>query len=239
MTSVLRASFRFPNTVEDIHKFQKQGKMPNYDSPKQKFNLKHEVMLALTKLVVIVVVGVACAVAILYCTHIYYDREQALYDALVCTQDVLGKQQLTTWITNGTLLGAVRLGRFVMWDGELDVAVLHAGGGTASDSVATAVEVLETQCFPYSSSMQGTALGQPRRWRLCTSRVCAEIHEFVSIKDGKYFSSIDGVAPHNQTLPTVDCQVQGIDVQCPANTTFFLDAAFGGEWKSGSLTAMF
>ncbi|CUG91301.1 Hypothetical protein, putative [Bodo saltans] len=190
-------------------------------------------------MIVIAVVGVACAVAILYCTHIYYDREQALYDALVCTKNVMTNEQLDHWITNGTLLGSARLGRFVMWDGELDVAVLQ-DSSVSSDVLQQSIDVLAASCFTYSNSMQaGSDLRGPRRWRLCTSRVCAEIHEFVSTKGSLFLSSVDGVVAANQTLPLVACQVQGVDISCPSNTTFFLDAAYGAEWQSGSLTAMF
>lgn len=213
--------------------------MPANSSPKPKFNLKHELKLALTKFIVIAVVGVACAVAILYCTHIYYDREQALYDALVCTKNVMETQQLDHWITNGTLLGSARLGRFVMWDGELDVAVLQ-DDSVPADVLQQSINVLAAACFPYSNSMQaGSDLRGPRRWRLCTSRVCAEIHEFVSSKGSSLLASVDGAAPANQTLPLVPCDVQGVAIACPANTTFFLDAAYGPLWQSGSLTLMF
>jgi hypothetical protein len=213
--------------------------MPNYSPAKAKFNLKHELKLALTKIIVIAVVGIACTVAILYCTHIYYDREQALYDALVCTKGVMTSEHLDHWITNGTLLGSARLGRFVMWDGELDVAVLQ-DSSVSSDVLQQAINALAASCFTYSNSMQaGSSLRGPRRWRLCTSRVCAEIHEFVSTKGSSFLSSVDGRVPANQTLPLVACQVQGVLISCPSNTTYFLDAAYGTEWQSGSLTAMF
>ncbi len=201
--------------------------------------MQHELKLALTKFIVITVVGVACAVAILYCTHIYYDREQALFDALACTKNVMDAEQLDHWITNGTLLGSARLGRFVMWDGELDVAVLQ-DASVASDVLQKSIDQLAAACFTYSNSMQaGNDLRGPRRWRLCTSRVCAEIHEFVSTKGSSFLSSVDGDAPANQTLPLVACQVQGISISCPFNETFFLDAAYGPQWQSGSLTLMF
>jgi hypothetical protein len=203
----------------------------------EKFNLKHEVLLAFTRISAIAVVGFACFIAIYYCSHIYYDREAALHDALVCSKSILEDGSVTSWITNGTLLGAVRLGRFVMWDGEIDIAVFHQLP-IKHDDVADAVKLIEDRCLSYSSTLQG-GLGRPRRWRLCTHRVCAEIHEFLLSSDGTQLTSIDGVVPLDQALPLTPCTVEGVLTSCPANNTFFLDAAYGPDWRSGSLTSLF
>lgn len=204
----------------------------------KKFDLKTEVLLALTKIIAIAVVAMACGVAVYYCTHIYYDREAALHDALVCTQSRLAAKKAVSWITNGTLLGAVRLQRFVMWDGEIDVAVLN--DGLTAQQMDTVISAVETACFPYSSSLQSTGAGEPRRWRLCTKRICAEIHEFLpwTVQPG-YLWSIDGVAPSDQILPLSSCTVEGIVASCPVNSSYFLDSAYGPEWRSGSLTSLF
>lgn len=198
----------------------------------KKFNLKHELLLVFAKICAIAVVGLACSVAIYYCTHIYYDREAALHDALTCTQRFLADDKISSWLTNGTLLGAIRLQRFIMWDGEIDIGVLRS----TTQGLSSTMGRIESQCFPYSSTMQGTG-DDPRRWRLCTRRVCAEIHEFVQVSNE--LRSIDGSSNVNLTFPLSECTVEGIASQCPGNVTFFLDEAYGPNWRSDSLTSLF
>jgi len=203
----------------------------------KKFNLKHELLLVLTKFIALAIVALAGTVAVYYCTHIYYDREEALHDAFVCTNEVLKSGDVVTWLTNGTLLGAVRLGHFVMWDGEIDIAVLNEGGS----SIDTAIETIQASCFPYSNTLRSSGDdGMPRRWHMCTRRVCAEIHEFLPAPEAPgYLRSVDGLTPTSQVFSLSPCLIEGVNASCPQNATYFLDSAYGPEWRSGSLTAMF
>lgn len=206
--------------------------MPKTPSNK-KWNLKEEILVAIAKLGAILVVAIVCVASGMYCSHIYYDREAALHDALLCADAVLQGSSTTNWPTNGTLLGAARLGRFVMWDSEIDIGVLR------SDSLRNVVELLATECFTYSRSVETAApANAPRRWRMCTRRVCAEIHEFIQ-EGNTTLRSIDGVSPVSEMFPLTGCVVDRVPAKCPANVSFYLDAAYGANWRKESLTSLF
>jgi hypothetical protein len=173
--------------------------------PKERFDLKYELGLAMAKLGSIAVIILIFAVSIAYCTHIYYDREQALLDALVCSFAQVRTHGVTMWITNGTLLGQQRLGRFVMWDGEIDIGLI------STTALEPTIDRVSDACFGYSVAMSGGPPPHPRRWRLCTSRVCAEIHEFIEDESSGTVRSVDGIANVTFLLPTEACTMAGAE----------------------------
>ena len=200
-----------------------------------RFDLRHELLLAATK---IATLGVILALSITtwsYCGTIFYDREEALHGALQCANTILENSGHSFWLVNGSLLGASRLRRFVVWDAEIDV------GFERIDTRVTAalVEHLNEKCFHFSNDVECDDSGICT-WTLCGRRVCFELQEFVpKVDDGATLCSQDGCVQRSDVFPTRRCNMAHTFTQCPADPNKLLHASYGAKWATEPLTSLF
>lgn len=58
-------------------------------------------------------------------SRVLEDAHQQLLAALIHVNDILTRNDIPYWIDGGTLLGAVRSGRFIPWDDDIDICVFR------------------------------------------------------------------------------------------------------------------
>lgn len=196
-----------------------------------------------TRAGLITMLGVVLYVTVSYCTGVYFDRESAFRAALRCSEGVMDEAGARHWLQNGTLLGATRLGRLILWDADLDYGILDDG---AADLVSVSA-LLDSRCFGYrSSDKAGTVNGEYHVWRKCTNRLCAEFHEAKLIRrpapGGGTVEVVitgHGASPSSELLPLKECHVAEVKTVCPRNPPYFLAQAYGSEWLTKPLTKLF
>jgi hypothetical protein len=206
-----------------------------------RFNLKYELLLAGTKIFTMTVVFGLMVTTWTYCGTIFYDREEALHDALQCATDVLAASGHNYWLVNGSLLGASRLRRFVVWDAEIDIGFERRTPDEAT-AVATA---LHEKCFHYSSDVECDDLAC--KFTLCGRRVCLELTEFVPSTteltraglDSAALCSQDGCNSYDDIFPLVACNMAHTVTQCPHRPQAMLHASYGSKWATEPLTSLF
>lgn len=198
--------------------------------------------LLATRVGIVGLIGFVLFVTISFCTGVYYDRESAFHEALNCSESVLNAAGVRHWLQNGTLLGATRLGRLVLWDADLDYGFLV---DDAADLNAVSSQLNE-RCFRFrATEKSGATNSELRVWRKCTHRLCAEFHQGKVVKeriDGELAEFIvtgAGASPSEQMFPLVPCRVAEVDAVCPHNAAFFLAQAYGSEWLTKPLTKLF
>ena len=173
-------------------------------------------------------------ITVFYASSICYDRDAALRDAFTCVSRALLETNAEHWLVNGSLLGATRLGHFVLWDGEIDLAFV-------SESVSTAVSFVQNisdYCSHIGELTRSTLTDEsPGVWKLCSNRVCVELIEY--IKKGEDFFSAFGSVSSSATLPLVTCTLAGISTFCPRDGSTYLQHAFGEFWATAPLTSLF
>lgn len=203
------------------------------EKPKQADDSKAVFMV---QAALMVLVAVVTWVTYVYCSSVYYDRESAFHNVLECTERVLSDEGMEHWLQNGTLLGATRLGRLVLWDADLDFGVLNS----PSLELGSIGGRLDDLCFGHTSTVRDGAV-QPelRVWRKCTRRICAEFHEAVLSADKNTVRSGDGTSSTANLFPLNSCTVANVGTKCPHNSAFFLAQAYGGDWLTRPLTKLF
>jgi len=190
------------------------------------------VALAFTRLLLVGVVAAVSGVTWWYGSTVLFDRKSALRDALSCASSGLASHGVTTWIVNGTLLGAQRTGTFVMYDVDVDLAVLHEDGDRNLD------EIVKDVALKCSAGKVEVTTSYPRQWKYCNLRSCLAIHEYVRSTNGRV-RSIDGTTDANYLFPLQPCEVSGVKVNCPLDPSHFLREAFGHIWTTAPLAHLF
>jgi hypothetical protein len=198
-----------------------------------RFDLKHELLVILAKLVSIGIVVGLMVTTFTYCGTIFYDREAALHDALECATDVLTSTQHKHWLVNGSLLGASRLRRFVVWDAEIDIGFERR----SIDEAAAMAAALSEKCFHYSSDVDCDDVACV--YTLCARRVCLELKEFVTIGTGGQLCSQEGCNVVEDIFPLVPCSMAHATTQCPRRPQAMLHASYGATWATEPLTSLF
>lgn len=187
-----------------------------------------------TRAGIILLLAFVAWITVFYCSQVYFDRDAAFHNALECSKQVLNDQNQKYWLRNGTLLGATRLGRLVLWDADLDLGVLvpspHDFDMTSS--------LLDEKCFGHRSSVKyGFYNSSLRIWRKCTRRICAEFCE--TVVEGGIARTGEGSSDEARLLPLLPCKVSGLDCQCPNNAPYYLAQAYGQDWLTHPLTKLF
>jgi len=73
---------------------------------------------------VLAVVALLCSITLWYCTSVYFDQNQALQEVFQCASKVMSQSNTTFWLDRGTLLGAKRNKKFVVWEGDVTLGAM-------------------------------------------------------------------------------------------------------------------
>lgn len=193
-----------------------------------------ELALLLTRIgCVLVVVGIAVA-TLLYCSCVGYHHEDATENLLTCINRTLTQEQFTFWLDEGSLLGAARLKKFVVWDPNIDIAIL----ADSRKSIAEAVDKIAAVCRVYTEVATSAVEGAPLSWQLFGSRTAARILEWVEA--GTQLQSASGFSiPFNHVFPLQPCTVGSNSMLCPSNLHTVLASVYGSNWGNASLFGLF
>lgn len=212
----------------------------------------NEVYVYALRFAALAIVGVVTAITVVYAISIFYDREALLTSTFRCVTDAIDSSGSEHWIVSGTLLGAVRLQHFVMWDTEVDLALLL---DRVKDSIPIVGRITEacphlnrvtsshsTALYAGGADASAAAIGgsdatTPGSWRLCSGRVCVVLYEYVRM--GAQLLSPTGTQAIATALPTSRCVISGVNATCPNDDEFFLNYAFGDKWRTERLTKLF
>lgn len=207
----------------------------------------NEVYVYALRAAAIAIVGAVSAITVLYAYSIFYDREALLTDAFRCVNDALDASGLDHWVVNGTLLGAVRLKHFVLWDTEVDFALLldrltdvkpiigHIQSSCSHLHIDRVTSTHDEVALTSDAVTQESTT--PGSWQMCSGRVCVMLYEY--LKAGEQLVSAYGFQAASTALPTARCTISGVSAMCPNDDEFFLSEAYGSNWKTERLTTLF
>lgn len=171
-----------------------------------------------------------------YCDNIYHDREQSLMETFSCVNQAIAEAGAPHWLTHGSLLGAERLSHFIMWDGDIDISVLVEKVSNMFPIVAKIEEMCKLTTTDRSAEV--TKKEEPASWRLCTSRNCVVLYEYLNKPQGMMLSQY-GEADQSDALPLTKCSISGVEASCPREKEPILRRIFGENWRTDRLTSMF
>jgi len=166
---------------------------------------------------------------------------------LPCVINVLEQHQVTWFLDEGSLLGAVRNKGAIPGDGDADIAILARD----KDKVPLLVRDWEKVCNFYVVH-RDDARGLARAITLYTTRRLLmrifpsywgpnwyiDVREYDIDENGilydKDFLNVDDtyVVPVEDVLPTVPCMFSGVAGQCPRNSTYIVEELYGPDWKT-------
>jgi hypothetical protein len=187
---------------------------------------------------VLMVVTLVCAVTVLYSSHVYYDHNAALQEVLNCATGVLKKGNMTYWLDGGTLLGAMRHERFVVWDNDVTLSALANVTGGLYDSMVDLASKCKLHFVP-PSILPGSGSESPVGWYLYNAQAGLRIMEWIPnsediLKHGTALAhSID------QILPVRPCFLHSVSTSCPNNGSALLESHFGQNWFNETLMSLF
>lgn len=163
-----------------------------------------------------------------FCFNVYFDRFKVYNESVQCAADTLIRNGATFWLRNGTLLGATRMGRLIIWDSKLHFGIAR------TPNISSILNQLSEACFPKSFYNDGNSLTQ---WHMCNSNLCAIFDEAEFSENNVETSS--GVSPIQELIPLKECSLMDVQVFCPFNSTFYLESSFGRNWLTTSFLELF
>jgi hypothetical protein len=193
---------------------------------------KHSLGVLACRVAAVFVVASICLVTIIYSTRVYFDVHGASRDMYRCVSESLSNLGWEHWLDDGSLLGAMRLGSFVVWDGSIDLGVLVDKPGALQSVIAD----IESACSLYSSTVMHT-IRSPKEWSLWNSHFQLNIQEWMP--NG---SQLDGVLSSfsmDWIFPLQSCDVGPLKALCPSNSSAVLAHRFGEYWQNSSLMELF
>lgn len=197
-----------------------------------------------------------CMIAIIgyqtyrFCYQISFTREQAYIKTVKCVTDALNRERIPHWIVGGSLLGAMRLGTVVHWDPDIDIAFLtYSRSPDQEDALTRHI----CACFVFGNDTDYVHVehdenismydldtravyeyDKPYMNRICSHHLCVSLHRAV-IRDNHVITKYNS-APIDQTFPLEPLEFSTLSVLRPRNATYYLDQAFGTNWREGSIS---
>lgn len=182
----------------------------------------------LTRCGIILVLAIATYATLSFCFNVYFDRFVVFNNALSCTINILNNSQAEFWLRNGTLLGATRMGKLIMWDSDLSFGIRQQPNNTQL------FKELHKTCFSRSLYTDGNALS---RWHMCNTNICAVFDEAKFVMGAVETTS--GTSPVEELLPLQECNLMDVKAFCPHNPAFYLQSAFGRNWLTTPFMELF
>lgn len=187
------------------------------------------------RLAALAAVVIISTITYTYCFNIYHDREQSLMETFGCVNKAISEAGAPHWLTHGSLLGAERLSHFIMWDGDIDISVLVE----KMSNIFPIVAKIEQMCQLTTTDRSTVATAEePGSWRLCTSRTCVVLYEYLNQPEGMMLSQY-GEEEQSVTLPLTKCSISGVEASCPREKEPILRRVFGENWRTDRLTSLF
>lgn len=181
-----------------------------------------------TRIGIILILFVSTYATIRFCSSIYFDRYAVYNDSVRCTIDILNKNDAEFWLRNGTLLGATRLGKLILWDSDLSFGI------TKNAKNPVIFQDLHKKCFRRSFYTDGNVLS---KWYMCSSNICAVFDE-ARVNDGMVETAA-GMSPLDALFPLQECTLMDAKAHCPNNAPFYLQSAFGRNWLTTPFMQLF
>ena len=169
----------------------------------------------------------------------WLSRDHVWAHALKKCSDALTSLDVNWWVSNGTLLGIVREGNFIVHDPDMDVTVQ-----VGIEEISKVEKAILNAGFTISKSWG--LPGEGLEWALKFPQPEGAKWQFGKIKIDVFFADVreDGLTvsaykgsqvrqvryPHPQ-LKSHHVEAWGFDVQVPAETEGFLEVEYGPEWR--------
>lgn len=181
-----------------------------------------------TRIGILVVLFTATFITLSFCYSVYFDRYKVYRDSVECTVGILSENQAQYWLRNGTLLGATRIGKLILWDSGLNFGI------TRSINNTEIFRSLHESCFPRTFYTDGNKFAT---WHMCNDKICAVFDE-ATLSNG-IVQTASGVSMEAELFPLKDCTLMDVSVFCPQNATYYLQSAFGNNWLTTPFMDLF
>lgn len=189
---------------------------------------KYRVARIITRFGISIILLFSTIVTITYCYNVIFDRYLVYKDTLSCTIDLLNRDRRQYWLRNGTLLGAERMGKLILWDSRLSIGLL------SNSDIFITMEDIHKTCFPQSFSYDSNT---PRKWEMCSSNICAHFDEAIIVNETVRMGY--GTSPLKELFPLKECFLMDIKTYCPRNSEYYLERSYGAGWFSTPFTDLF
>lgn len=163
----------------------------------------------------------------------------------VCSE--LNELGVEYWIEGGTLLGAVRDGRMIPWDHDLDFGMKFSSDTEMKKMIKQLDRVFYVSCKGFTDKENIWQLGDfrvlkiyPKRLLLLKDELCLDLFVYYRGKlpttgEDVYMYGVWGrnafhKAEHFDSLE--DIEFYGGTVPIPANTEKFLETKYGADWRT-------
>ena len=186
------------------------------------------------KLSVCVLISFLFVVTVQYCATVYYDQNAALSETYSCLHNEFGRLGRVAWLDEGSLLGAVRIHAFVIWDSDIDLSMLVDG---PEDADAVLKEV-GSAC---RLKLQKQSVGDRARNKhyLYNSHVTVAVAEWQASRDASLMSTAAFQASYDTILPLHSCFIGLLNAWCPNKPQVLLQRAYGPNWGNESFMTLF
>lgn len=181
-----------------------------------------------TRIGILVVLFIATFITLNFCYSVYFDRYKVYRDSVECTVDILSENRAQYWLRNGTLLGATRIGKLILWDSGLNFGITRNSNNT------DIFRSLHQACFPRTFYTDGNEFAT---WHMCNNKICAVFDE-ASFSNG-VVRTASGVSMETELLPLKKCTLMDVSVFCPQNETYYLQSGFGSNWLTTPFMDLF
>ncbi|NOZ07793.1 MAG: LicD family protein [FCB group bacterium] len=161
--------------------------------------------------------------------------------------DVIETEKCEYWLDGGTLLGAVRDGKLIPWDHDLDLGLKYKSDEQIRSLITALKKKFYVRVLPFSRKTHIWQLGKyrvlkvyPRKFRFGRDKLCADIFIFYrgtldQTREIVYKYGVwDQNAVHNhQVLDTLSTLTfYGREYSVPGQPEKFLQAKYGKDWRT-------
>lgn len=189
---------------------------------------KFRIARLLTRIGISLVLLFFTFITVTFCYSVVFDRYAIYKETLRCAVDVLEKGGTQYWLRNGTLLGAERLGKLILWDLLLSIGI------QSNAEIILIMERMHEICFPRRFFYDDN---NPGKWQMCSNSICANFQE--AVIENSTVRTPSGTSPLKELFPLKECSLMDIKTFCPQNSAYFLERNYGMRWFSTSFTDIF
>ncbi len=161
--------------------------------------------------------------------------------------DLLEKDGNEYWLDGGTLLGAVRDGKLIPWDHDLDLGLKYKSDEQIRNLVKSLKKKFYVRVLPFSRKNHIWQLGKyrvlkvyPRKFRFGRGRLCADIFIFYEgtlekTREPVYKYGVwdqNAVHDHHVLERLSSLTFYGRKYSVPGEPEEFLEAKYGKDWQT-------
>eukprot|EP01090_Pellita_catalonica_P014227 TRINITY_DN3578_c0_g1_i6.p1 TRINITY_DN3578_c0_g1~~TRINITY_DN3578_c0_g1_i6.p1 ORF type:complete len:260 (+),score=41.99 TRINITY_DN3578_c0_g1_i6:104-781(+) len=201
--------------------------------------------------------GVMMGMMVLYYLYLNsFNHREELVQLLECTDKIFNKHNIPYFLDSGTLLGAIREGGWIPWDGrdDIDIGVFHWNNENISALTNVFKEVYncgymlsreDTKNLPSVSSW----VIRKGAFRIFYNRIVPyylditdyELHKMivdestgkeVTVITDKEYAHLGHFFRIDKILPLQRCLFEGKEFNCPQDPVYVLEREYGSDWKT-------